>query len=113
MIGEIFIAFVHWSRQRSILTGASDFHLPHLSQWSIWDRLDEAELSPQRGFNSRLCVRGQRHVRHVANFFRKLTRDLANVFELLHVSLAERAHEVMDPQLYPHHQREFFIHPER
>jgi hypothetical protein len=106
MMLESFITFANWPAVRSLQT-----LFP--GRPNACDRIGTVQLLPQRGFHSLFCVCGQGGIRDVADFFRKLTRDLANVFQLLHVPLAERAHEVMDPQLYPHHQREFFIHPER
>src|SRR6266516_4246492 len=59
-------------------------------------------LLPQGFFKALLCFCRECCVRDFADFFGKLTRDLANVFELLHVSLTERAHEIMDSQLSSH-----------
>ena len=59
-------------------------------------------LLPQGFFKALLCFCRECCVRDFADFFGKLTRDLANVFELLHVSLTERAHEIMDSQLNSH-----------
>ena len=70
-------------------------------------------LLPQRLFETVFRVRWKFRVRYVADLFGKFAGDRAHVFELFRVPLAERAHEVMDPQLYPHHQRELSIHPER
>ena len=70
-------------------------------------------LSPKRFFQALLRFGGEFCVRYFADFVRKLTGDLANVFELLHVPLTERTHKIMDPQLHPHHQRQLFVHPKR
>ena len=73
--------------------------------------IGKTTLAAQRFFQALLCFGRELCVRDFADFFRELARDLAHVIELLRVALAERAHEVMDAQLYPHHQRKFFIHP--
>ena len=75
---------------------------------------DEAILLlPQDFLHARFGFSRKFFVRDFANSFRKLTRDLANVFQLLHVPLAERTHEIMNAQLHPHHQRQSFFHAER
>src|SRR5262245_18830378 len=63
----------------------------------------KGELRAQHGFDSLLSIRRERGIRDFADFFRELTRDLANVFKLFHVPFTERAHEIMDSKLHAHH----------
>ena len=58
----------------------------------------DLQLLQKRCFHSLLRCNGERRVRNFADLFRKLTRDLADVFKLLHVPLAERAHQIMNAQ---------------
>ena len=70
----------------------------------------DLQLLQKRCFHSLLRCYGERRVRNFADLFRKLTRDVTHIFELLHVTLAERTHEEMNAQLHPGEERQFFIH---
>src|SRR5262249_55701369 len=71
---EIFITFVHWSHR------PRDYYKRCFWASNRCDRIGTVQLLTQRGFHSLFCVCGQGGIRDVADFFRKLTRDLANVF---------------------------------